>query len=106
MNLSRWMNCRVKPGNDDVSVLHSSAHLPCRLQDPFAVQRQRRDAGEAAAAVGHVGSGRPADDADNRRASLLVLEHRPAGIAGAGPHPLTRTLTKGIDKTDLQRARL
>jgi hypothetical protein len=53
-------------------------------RDPITVQRQWRDAAEAAAAGGIVGAGRPRDHADNDGAAILILEHRRAGIAGAG----------------------
>ena len=59
-----------------------------------------------AAARRAVRSGRPADDADDGGAALLVLEYRRAGISGAGAEPVARALPDGIDQADLQRARL
>ena len=80
--------------------------LPRGLQDPVAVKRQRRHAGQPATARGAVRSGRPADDADDDRAARLVLEYRRAGIPGAGAEPVARALPDRIDQADLQRARL
>ena len=78
--------------------------MPCGLQDPVAVERERRDPGEAAAAGAAVRPGRPAHDADDDGAGWLDLEHRPAGIAGTCAKPLARALASGIDQANLQAA--
>ena len=70
-----------------LSNLQGRSPLPRGLQNPVPVKRQRRDSGEAAAAGAAVRPGRPADDADDNGTGWLVLEHRPAGIAGAGAKP-------------------
>ena len=53
------------------------------VDDPGAVARERRDAGEAAAA-GESWAGRPTHHADDGEAAAARVEHRGAGIAGAG----------------------
>src|SRR4051812_34197266 len=89
-----------------IRVLQPRAPLPRGLLQPVAVERQRRDAGEPAATGRAVRPGRPADDADDGGTRLLVLEHRSAGIAGAGAEPVAGALVDGIDEADLQRPRL
>src|SRR5437764_2666890 len=84
--------------------LQSRSPLPCGLQDPIAVERERRDPGETAAAGAAVRPGRPTHDADDDGAGWLVLEHRPAGIAGACAKPAARALASGIDQANLQAA--
>src|SRR5215831_11900574 len=85
--------------------LQSKTPLSGGLQDPVAVKCQRRHAGQAAAARAAVGSGRPADDTDDHRPGLVILNHRTAGIAGAGPQAIPRALPGGIDQANLQGAR-
>src|SRR4051794_9620265 len=84
--------------------LQPRAPSPCALPNPVAVQRQRRGAGDAAAAGGTVRPRRPADDADDGGAAWLLLEHGPAGIAGAGAHSIAKALADRIDQADLQRS--
>src|SRR5436190_10404821 len=72
------------------------------LQDPVAIKRKRRNAGQAAAARAAVRPRRPTDDADDGRRALQVLKHRPAGIPGTGAKPFPRTLSDRIDQADLQ----
>ena len=67
-----------------------AAELCGRLQNPVPVKRQRRDAGEAAAAVRIIRPRRPRDDADDNGLAILFFEHRRAGIAGAGAKPVSR----------------
>src|ERR1700716_1230841 len=76
------------------------------LKNPVAVERERRNAGQAAAARAAVRPGRPADDADDGRGALPVLEHRAAGIPGTGAEPVPDALPDRIDQPDLQGARL
>ena len=56
---------QIKPPNSQ-----RRAPLPRGLHDPVAVERQRRNAGQTAAARAAVRPGRPADDADDGRAAL------------------------------------
>src|ERR1700730_62049 len=74
---------------------------PRGFQNPVAVKRERRNAGQAAAARAAVRPGRPADDADDGSTALAVLKHRPAGIPGAGAEPVAGALRERIDQTDL-----
>src|SRR5712675_3074481 len=72
------------------------------LQDPVAIERKRRDAGEAAAARAAVRPRRPADDADDGGSALPVLKHRATGIPRTGAKPLACALSDRIDQADLQ----
>ena len=76
--------------------------LPRGLHNPVAVERQRRHAGQAAAAGAAVRPCRPADDPDDGRAALPVLKHRAAGIAGTRAEPAARALPDRIDQANLQ----
>src|SRR5213080_4732209 len=76
------------------------------LQDPVAIKRKRRNAGQAAAARAAVRSRRPTDDADDGRGALPVLKHRATGIPGAGAKPVPCTPSDRIDQADLQSPRL
>src|SRR5260370_17417241 len=73
------------------------------LQDRVAVERERRKAGQSAAARAAVRPGRPADDANDGRAARPVLEHRAAGIPSAGAKPVAGALRERIDQANLQR---
>src|SRR6266700_3040730 len=84
------------------NALQCRTPLPGSLYDPVPVKRKRRDAGQAAAARGVVGSGRPADDADNDRAALPILKYRTAGIPGTRAEPVAGALPNRIDQTNLQ----
>ena len=83
-----------------------AAKLSRLLHHPAAVARERRDAGEAAAAGGVGGAGRPAHDACDQQAAADVAKHRRAAVAGAGTEACALAFGGGIDKTDLQRAGL
>src|SRR5260370_1573834 len=72
------------------------------LQDPVAIERKRRDAGQAAAARAAVRPRRPADDADDGGTALPVLKHRTTGIPGTCAKPLACALSDRIDQADLQ----
>src|SRR6476660_7866818 len=76
------------------------------LQDPVAIERKRRDPGQAAATRAAVRPRRPADDADDGGSALPVLEHRATGIPGTGAKPLARPLSDRSDQADLQGPRL
>src|SRR6266851_2562484 len=86
---------------------HRERHTPLAggLQNPVPVKRERRDAGQTAAARGAVWSRRPADDTDNGRAALAVFKHRASGIPGAGAKPVARAQSDGIDEANLQASR-
>src|SRR5262249_41575656 len=86
--------------------LERKSPLPRSRQNPVAIERQRRHAGEAAATRAAFRPRGPAHDADDRRRPLLILEHGRAGIAGAGAKPGLRALPGRIDETNLQRAGL
>src|SRR6266404_2534595 len=73
------------------------------LHNPVAVECERRNAGQAAAARAAVRPRRPADDADDGGAALPVLKHRAAGIAGTGAEPVSIALPDRIDQANLQR---
>src|SRR5258708_28300586 len=72
------------------------------LQDPVAIERKRRDPGQAAAARAAVRPRRPADDADDGGTALPVLKHRATGIPRTGAKPLACALSDRIDQADLQ----
>src|SRR5436190_4699426 len=76
------------------------------LQDPVAIKRKRRNAGQAAAARAAVRPRRPTDDADDGRGALPVLKHRATGIPGTGAKPVPCTPSDRIDQADLQSPRL
>src|SRR5579883_2124815 len=84
----------------------SKTPLPSGSQNPVAVKCERRHPGQPAASVAAVRPGRPADDADDCGASLLILEHRAAGIPGAGAKTIARAIGRGVHEADLQTARL
>src|SRR3981081_1300476 len=72
------------------------------LQDPVAVERERRNAGQSAAAGAAVRPRRPTDDAADGRPARPILEHRPAGIAGTGAKSVANPLRGRIDQANLQ----
>src|ERR1700694_2655852 len=84
----------------------SKTPLAAGLQNPVAVKRERRDAGQTAAARAAVRPRRPADDADDRSGALAVLKHRATVIPGAGAKPLACALPGRIDQANLQSPRL
>ncbi len=74
--------------------------------DPVAVERQRRYAGEAAAARRVVCAGRPAHHTGDDAAAVLILERGRAGVSGAGAHASAFILGLRIDQAHLQCAGL
>src|SRR5271165_415069 len=85
---SAWSAAEHALTNDIDQTLKESQRktpLPHCLHNPVSIEGERRDAGQTTAAGATVRPGRPADNPDNCRAALLILEHRPAGIPGAGP---------------------
>src|SRR5580693_9893088 len=78
------------------------AQYPRGVDDPGAVTRQRRDAGQPAATVPEFRPGRPAHHANDDDAAVLVAEHRRAGIAGAGAQPGAVAFGLRIEQANLQ----
>src|SRR5262245_58660091 len=92
---------------DQIAIkLQRRTPAPRCLQNPVAIERQRRHAGQSAAAGAAIRPGRPTDDADNDRTTRLVLEHGTTGITRAGADSIANTVGYGIDQTNLKRAGL
>src|SRR4051812_8785227 len=104
-----WLPIAV-PLQDDIDqdAVKSQRRTPAPrgLQDPVAIERERRDTGQPAAAGGSVRPRGPADDADEHGSCRLVLEHGTAGITGAGANSVANTVGYGVDQPDLERAGL
>src|SRR5258707_1899570 len=95
-----------EPAPDRPPTSQGKPPLARGLQNPVAITRKRRDAGQAAAARAAVRPRRPADDANDDGTALPGLKHRATGIPGAGTKPLACTLSDRIDQPDLQSPRL
>src|SRR5258707_9175004 len=75
------------------------------LQDPVAVERERRNAGQTAAARAAVRPGRPADDADNGGAPPPGLKHPAPRTPRAGAEPPSTPPPHPADPANLQNPR-
>src|SRR5882757_11464813 len=99
--LLRWLSNSRCP-----SICQPDPELARRLDNPGAIDLDRRDTGQSAAAVGVVRADGPADHADQREAPGILLIDRRAGIAGAAAEPGFLIGGGRVDQAKLQRARM
>src|SRR6516162_357031 len=82
------------------------AHFPRLLHHPRPIARERRDAGEAAAAFAQSRAGRPAHHTDHCEHATDLARDRRAGITGTGAESGALAFGGGVGEPDLQRPRL
>src|SRR5262245_31166725 len=107
MTIPEWVRvCNAPLCTAPRPELQRTAESRRRLDDPLAVELDRRDAGQPAAAGGAVRAGGPAHHADHRQPAAVVLVDRAAGVAGAGAEPGLHVGGRRVDQAELQIAGL